>query len=165
MTVSGKPTCFRLRTKAIATMLVAIGLAAGCGSSSEVPNRSLAPGTATNTVTITATVQKTTTSVLTATAAPTTVTVTGGPARSASGGGGSAGPFEDGTYLLGVDIQVGNYRCSTPVGGNNQSTTRWITRDSANNPIDAGGEVASLSASAYLIELENCPNGQWVKIS
>jgi hypothetical protein len=91
------------------------------------------------------------------------VTAAVAAAPEATAGGGGSGPFDDGTYLINVDIQAGNYRCSDPVGGNNQSTTRWITRDSSNNPMDAGGEIASLPTKAYLVELENCI-GEWTKI-
>jgi len=38
--------------------------------------------------------------------------------------GGTTGPFQDGTYLISVDIQTGNYTCSDPVGGHKRGVTQ-----------------------------------------
>ena len=156
-----------------ALVTVAVMIVAGACAAIGYVSRGAPAGTqVTTTVAITATITKSAAPAapVTVTIAPATVTVTA-PApgviatTAAPVGGGTPGPFQDGTYLINVDIQAGNYRCSDPVGGNNQSTTNWLVEDSAGNPTGADATpIAHIAAKGYDVQLRNC-TGQWEKIS
>jgi hypothetical protein len=96
--------------------------------------------------------------------APVTVTKTAQaeapPAAAATpAGGGSDGPVPDGTYLIGTDLQAGNYKCSDA-----SETPIWSVKD-FNGELTSGdfGSVARVPATGYTIDLLGC-NGQWEKI-
>ena len=93
-------------------------------------------------------------------AAPPAVTVTAeAPVAAIPAGGGAAGPFSDGTYLIGSDIQAGNYKCS---GATEDS--RWIIEDAAGETMDIDfSAVARVPANGYTVQFKECPN-QWEKV-
>jgi len=153
-------------------VLALLGIGGVIGASSQMTTVPAAAPPVTVTVTATAkitapTVKVTVTNVaaapdpVTVTApAPAAVTVTAeAGAAPAAAGGGAAGPFSDGTYLIGSDIQAGNYKCS---GATDNS--RWIIEDSAGETLDIDfSAVARVPADGYTVQFKECPN-QWEKI-
>jgi len=91
--------------------------------------------------------------------APPAVTVTAAPPAAAAPGGGETGPFVDGTYLIGTDIQAGNYKCSGAT-----SDSRWIIEDVAGETMDIDfSAVARVPANGYTVQIKACPD-QWEKV-
>jgi hypothetical protein len=158
-------------------VVVLLGLGSAIGASTKKTEAAAAPVVTTATVTaeVTVTADPVTAAPVTVTnaaaavepvtvtaLAPEAVTVTApAPATAAApaAGGGSSGPFVDGTYLVGTDIQAGNYKCAGAT-----SDSRWIIEDAAGETLDIDfSAVARVPANGYTVQFKDCPN-QWEKV-
>lgn len=131
---------------------------AGCGGQAAAP--------ATVTVTAAAPPARTVLAPTTVPGPTTTVTATStlavtatATAAAAPAGGGGSGPFSDGTYLVGAEVAVGNYKCNAA-----DSSTRWIIEDSAGETVDIDfSSVARVPSDGYTVQFKAC-SGQWEKV-
>ena len=153
------------RFTAVASAILAIGVVTACAPSGGESAAAATTVTATTTAVTLSTVTSAATE--TVSAAPVTVTVTesAAPAATNSGapeaptGGGAAGPFTDGLYLIGVDIQAGNYRCTAP----SSDGSYWRVADQGNNLVDGGFAEIAFVNGGYSVEFKYC-DGQWERI-
>lgn len=128
---------------------------AGCGGQAAAPTTvtTTAPAPPARTVLSPTTVPGPTTTVT----ATTTLAVTA-PAVAPAGRGG-AGPFADGTYLVGSEVAAGNYKCNAADGD-----TRWIIEDPAGETLDIDfSSVARVPANGYTVQFKAC-SGQWERV-
>ena len=148
---------------AVASAILVIGVVTACAPSGGAA----AATTVTATTTAVARSTVTTAATQTVSAAPVTVTVTESAAPAAANseaseapsGGGAAGPFTDGLYLIGVDIQAGNYRCTAP----SSDGSYWRVADQGNNLVDGGFAEIAFVNGGYSVEFKYC-DGQWERI-
>ena len=86
-----------------------------------------------------------------------TVTETAQAAQAAAPPASSGSSFPNGTYLVGVDIPAGNYKCSA----GDPTMVFWRVSDHSGNTINNGfGMVAFVQADAYTTDLTTC-DGTW----
>ena len=135
--------------------VVGISLVSGCGSESAA---AAAPATVTNEVTTTTTVSGpsvTVTATVTETPAPVTVKATP-PGLAADG------TFGDGTYLVGNQLQPGNYQASSP---NNGAYCYWEINDASGGVISYGVDsgVMFIPDDAFSVRVIDC--GTWSSVS
>jgi hypothetical protein len=141
--------------------LCILALTVSCGSQQVA-----APITSTVPTTIVSRVNVTTTVKVTATVTPpaqTTrvtaiVTKTAPPVTKAAEPPGPTTAFDDGTYLVGKDVQPGSYQASAT--GNE---CYWVRKDKAGNIIDNDfGTVATIQDGDFTFQSERC--GSWTKV-
>lgn len=143
-------------------MLAGLGvmILAGCGGQAAAPPTVTVTAAAppARTVMSPTTVPGPTTTVTATTTLAVTATAAAPPAGGAGGGGG-AGPFADGTYLVGSEVAAGNYKCNAADGD-----TRWIIEDSAGETLDIDfSSVARVPANGYTVQFKAC-SGQWERV-
>lgn len=157
----------------VGTILFGVVTLAGC-SSGEVAAPSTATATVTDTVVstkvatttarpstsrvlVTSTATATITEVVSSTAVL-TETIQETVQAAAAAPAASAASISNGTYLVGVDIEPGNWRCSS------QDVLGWRTTDQSNGLIDVGvNGLAHVPADAFAVELIDC-SGEWQKV-
>ena len=150
---------------AVASAILVIGVVTACAPSGGEGGAVATTVTATTTAVTRSTV--TTAATETVSAAPVTVTVTESAAPAAANsvapeaptGGGAAGPFTDGQYVIGVDIQAGNYRCTAP----SSDGSYWRVADQGNNLVDGGFAEIAFVNGGYSVEFKYC-DGEWERI-
>jgi len=151
---------------AVASAILVIGVVTACAPSG---GESAAPAT-TVTATTTAVTRSTVTTAATETVsvAPVTITVTESAAPAAANsvapeaptGGGAAGPFTDGQYVIGVDIQAGTYRGGGPacywarLSGTSGGMGELLT-----NYFGDGPTVVTIKSTDVAFETSDC--GEW----
>lgn len=70
-----------------------------------------------------------------------------------------AGPKKDGSYLVGVEIATGNWKCEKPA-----DMTFWTVHDKSNDIVDNGfSSVATITDEGFSAEFSRC-GGSWVKV-
>jgi len=73
----------------------------------------------------------------------------------------ASGSVPNGSYLVGVDIKPGNYKCA----GGDPASVFWRISDHSGKTIDNGfGLIAFITADAYTTDLNRC-DGLWSPVS
>jgi hypothetical protein len=136
-------------------LFVGIGAAASAGKSGN--GASSAPTTVTVTAppsTVISTAPAVTVTVTAPPPAPVTVT-----AQADAPTEDPAGPKDDGSYLVGAEIAVGNWKCEK-----SGDTTFWTVHTASNDIVDNGfSSVATITDEGFSAELSRC-GGSWTKV-